>query len=184
MGKQLGRYRCHDSMGVGARRIADADPSLERHFDKGNAQYILSLSPGNYEAEDAGKMMNIFRIDDNGTGSERELVVSVPAGTYHIDSDQESGAHLYRTPDDEPERQPLSDTPLALFANRDHDGQALQRMNARQAAHYAKSATGDGGGLASQHVTHRDMTEHLDARSASAALAALNGTNHRFWGTK
>lgn len=175
--RQLGRFRCQDSLGVRDRSADELETRLrpdERQYDIGNSQYVMTLpgSEGDFEAEDAGDMMKIFRVGNNS----REFVCAVPAGSRYRMEVDESGAHLYRMPDDDPERVPLSDMPINLGAT-DHMA-ALKRTNDRMARHYGADQSG------TQHVAHRDLTGGLDSSSHRAALAYINARNREAWGTR
>lgn len=174
--RQLGRFRCQDSLGLRDRSADELDTRLrEPQYNSGNARYIFSLPVGNYEGEDGGDVMNIYAVGGDG-GERRELVCSVPAGSYKIEND-DVGAHLYRLAD-EPERLPLSDTPVNLGAADHNHMAALARMNQRMRDHYGADQPG------TQHVAHRDLTGGLDASSHRAALAYINARNRDAWGTR
>ena len=110
----------------------EAAPPTDAPLNKGNAAYVLTLPPGEYDAEDDGDTMKIIRVAE---GRENEVVASVPKGTYRLEAGRDGHQHLFRLPDDAvPERQPLSDTPTRVG---DHMPAALKRMNENMQKFYA-----------------------------------------------
>lgn len=113
------------------------EPPTEQAFNQGNADYVLTLPPGEYSAEDGDDAMRILRTEE---GRDAELVATVPKGAYRIEADPKTGhQHLYRLPDSSvPERVPLGDLPIRVG----DDGRmpnALRRMNERLARFYSRN---------------------------------------------
>jgi hypothetical protein len=112
-GGRLGTFDRRDEAGYGGPK-----PGAERKYDRGNRQFILSLPPGEYEAEDdadAG-MMHIRRVGNARGDEEAEFVCTVPSGSYQVENDK-GGAHLYRLPADE---NPIESLPVAGENNDPH----------------------------------------------------------------
>lgn len=173
--RSLGRFRCQDSLGLRDRSADELETRLrEPKFDTGNARYTLSLPVGYYEGEDGGDVMHIYAVGGDG-GERRELVCSVPGGSYKIEND-DAGAHLYRLADG-PERLPLSDTPVNLGAADHNHMAALARMNQRMRDHYGADEP------TTEYITHRDLTASMSDATARAGLAEINRANQRRWRT-
>jgi hypothetical protein len=173
--RQLGRFTFQDSLGVDSQRALDAmqERLREKQYDIGNAKYVMSLpgGEGDFEGEDDGEMMNIYR-NNNG---QRELVASVPAGRYKIEAD-ENGAHLFLIPEDEPHRAPLGEEPLSTFENRDAMPGMLAAHNEKMADHYAN------GPVPAEHRTHRQVAGIPDDATQRAVLRHINTRHHQVFG--
>lgn len=140
------RYRCFDSLGVhpGVTRppikIGDVTTGYPndlrtRPSDQGG-EYVLSLPPGEYEAEDADDSMEIYRIDVEGEGA-RQLVAVVPPGNYRLEDDGE-GSHLYRVGDDDEQAQPTEGSPAAYSSGQKDHIAALRALNVANAKAHTK----------------------------------------------
>lgn len=184
------RYRCFDSLGVrpGLTRppvkigdVTNGYPNnlRTRPSDQGG-QFILSLPPGEYEAEDADGSMEIYRIDVEGEGA-RQLVAVVPPGNYRLENDGD-GSHLYRVEDDEP-AQPSGSGATAFSSGQQDHIAALRALNVANAKAHTKVKPVADGERISRGPTYAEAKLLLPtSRDAEPnRIAAFNAAARRFW---